>query len=240
MRAVLAVSLAVILAGCGEGERESLPDALASLNRDLIKAHVVYPDNVDNDVGRVTFANALRTIQAQFCEPNPSVMMLLKDFDLKLEGSFSTDTSATGDASPTAPGANISFKVTTSRTQTLDLPITVTSLTNIPNAYQAYLVTITKDSPQPTVDKARIVTTIQALREVVGAAVSHPTFMTDNPKCAQPQTSSSSGAATPLVRPAGGPPEFHYSPTDRPVPVQGHMNLPAGALGIKPEPPTKP
>ena len=98
-------------------------------------------------------------------------MLLQKDFDLKLEGSFGTDTTAKAGATGVVPTGELSFGVSTTRTQTLDLPVTVTSLANVPNVYQQYTYTTLKDASPTAADKARMAQTVASLRKVVEKAI---------------------------------------------------------------------
>ena len=149
--------LAPVIYGCGgEASRIPLPDALNALNREIIESDIISPDDVETPDGFKRVAENMRTIQSQFCMANPSVMLLLKDFNIELAGSFEgTTTAGVGNIGP-APAGSISFGVKAGKTQALKLPVTVTSLSNMANVYRQYLYgDIKNDSASPEEKSAR-------------------------------------------------------------------------------------
>ncbi len=170
-RVVVPCMLALLLSACGRGDRVPLPVALNALNRDIIASDIVSPDDVESAEGVRRLENNMRATQRQFCLSNPSVMLLLQDFSLELEGSFGTSTTAGVSNIGPAPSGSVSFGVTTGRTQTLKLPVTVTSLSNMPSVYQQYLFGKLKDVPAPAADKAAILKEVSDLRALVSRVI---------------------------------------------------------------------
>jgi hypothetical protein len=168
---ILFCAVCLFTIGCSRAVQPvPLDVAIRGIAQDLRNAGVAsIPDVFSPKTGPENpFDHAVRSAQCFFRTPNPTVPVMVKDFSLALQGTFTAGGKFSVNGIPT-PTAGVEISISGSQQQTLTIPVAFTSVANLPYIYVGQIMSYIEKLPDT--DKKEIVADLLKRRGQLTARV---------------------------------------------------------------------